>query len=489
MTTDATPRDGQEPEPVRGSGADGPTPRDVSETAMRAVVEIDAAIAGLQAMRTHLLAGIGHVAVDDALEERLDPAVGLRDAACELGLRQRRSDRTVEAELNAAMADTQRWPATVRAWGDTRIHRGHVAVIAEIGAPIQDPAAREAFEAALLPHAEQTTPGRLRAIARRELEQHLAEPLVERHRTAREQRGVWVSDLDDGMSMLRALLPTALAHGIHDRLTQMAKASVRARAGAPDRAADAADTPGNGADAVGEAPVGADGGRDRRTFDQLRADLLRADLLADLLLTADPTDTGLHGIRAEVSVLIPAPVLTGDNGDGEPMAGLEAAVARLANGAPLDPETARILAERASSWARLFTDPLTGQVLAVDSYTPSSQLKRLLRARDQHCRWPGCGQRARRCDIDHTKPWAEGGTTCHDNLAHLCRRHHTLKGAQLAHARRWKVRQTSPGVLEFTSPTGDVYTDEPPQTGPVFREHHDAYWGDTTGSGAPSRPF
>ncbi|SDR67019.1 DUF222 domain-containing protein [Agrococcus carbonis] len=222
-------------EPATASGAldpapaAPPTPRDVSETAMRAVVEIDAAIAGLQAMRTQLLAGIGHVAVDDALAERLDPAVGLRDAACELGLRQRRSDRTVEAELNAAMADTQRWPATVEAWGQARIHRGHVAVIAEIGAPIQDPAARAAFEAALLPHAEQTTPGRLRAIARRELEQHLAEPLVERHRTAREQRGVWVSDLDDGMSMLRALLPTALAHGIHDRLTQMAKASVRAR--------------------------------------------------------------------------------------------------------------------------------------------------------------------------------------------------------------------------------------------------------------------
>ncbi|WP_092665104.1 HNH endonuclease signature motif containing protein [Agrococcus carbonis] len=205
------------------------------------------------------------------------------------------------------------------------------------------------------------------------------------------------------------------------------------------------------------------------------------------MLTADPTDTGLHGIRAEVSVLIPAPVLTGD--DGAPVAGVEAAVARLANGAPIDPETARILASRASSWARLFTDPLTGQVLAVDTYTPSSQLKRLLRARDQHCRWPGCGQRARRCDIDHTKPWAEGGTTCHDNLAHLCRRHHTLKGAQLAHARRWKVRQTSPGVLEFTSPTGDVYTDEPPHVGPVFVDASVEHWGERRADSDAPSPF
>lgn len=447
---------------ARGAGA-APTPRDVAESAMRAIAQIDATIAGLQAMRTQLLAGVGRVAIEEARDEGLDPGVGLRDAACELALQQRRSDRTVEAELNHAMADVSRWPTTMRAWGEARIHRGHVAVITEVGGSIQDAAERAAFEAALLPHAEETTPGRLRSIARRELERHLDQPLAARHERARRERGVFVTDVDDGMSWVRALVPTALAHGSLDRLTQMAKAAP------PD---------------------------DPRTFDQRRA-----DAFADLLLTGEPTDQALAGITARVSVvipvevLLPAPLLAGGLGDdrsnGEAGAGgddrgrrrLEEAVARLVGGAPVDPETARALASRLASWTRLFTDPIRGQVVAVDTYRPKRKLRRLLEARDQHCRWPGCGGRVHRADIDHTIPWAEGGRTEQGNLAHLCRRHHVLKGAQLARARRWKVAQVSPGVLTFTSPAGGVYTDQPEPAGPVFRET-DPVWGIATGAAA-----
>ncbi|GEK80529.1 HNH endonuclease signature motif containing protein [Agrococcus baldri] len=438
--------------PVEVSG------RAVSESAMRAVVEIDSAIASLQAMRAQLLAGIGGVAVEDAAAERLDPGVGLRDVAAELALMQRRSDRTLEADLNRAMAERERWPALLRAWGQARIHRGHVAVIAEIGGALQDAQARAAFEAALLPHAETMNPGRLRTIARRELERHLQQPLAARHVEARSRRKAWVTDVDDGMSLFQALVPTPLAHGIHDRVTQMAKAA-------------AADDP--------------------RSFDQRRA-----DAVCDLLLTGEPTDTALHGITAEVSIIIPAQLLTGDAGavtgpreTSEPRPG-EVAVARLADGTPIDPETALLLAVRASSWTRLFTDPLTGHVTAVDTYVPSTRLKKLLRARDQRCRWPGCNARAVRCDIDHTRAWAAGGTTDHANLAHLCRRHHTLKGAQLSRARRWKVRQRSPGVLEFTSPMGHTYIDQPPQTGPAFHDTSSP-WGQPTGDAAPQgeQPF
>ncbi|MCH1881934.1 HNH endonuclease signature motif containing protein [Agrococcus sp. ARC_14] len=445
MSTDAVQQPGAEsgPEWLRGprpaelaaalestepEAAPAPvTARAVAETAIRALVEVDAAIASLQAMRTQLLAGIGHVAIDDALAERLDPAVGLRDDACEIGLLQRRSDRTVEGELTQSMLQMERWPATIAAWGRASIHRGHVRVIEDIGAPLRDAAERAAFEAALIPQAEQTTPGRLRMLARRELEQYLTEPLAARHAEARTQRDVTVTDLDHGMSMVRGLLPTVLAHGIVDRLTQMARAT------------------------------GAD---DPRSFAELRA-----DLFADLLLTADPNGAAIAGITALVSVVIPTNVLLGDDqqtGDD--------AVARLSNGAPIDPETARLLAGRTKLWTRLFTDPLRGHVVAVDSYKPSRRLRALLRARDQHCRWPGCTAKAVRCDIDHTVPWAAEGKTEHGNLAHLCRRHHVLKGAQLSGARRWKVEQVTPGVLAFTSPTGEVYIDQPPQVGPVFGE-------------------
>ncbi|WP_309105217.1 HNH endonuclease signature motif containing protein, partial [Microbacterium sp.] len=271
---------------------------------------------------------------------------------------------------------------------------------------------------ALLPHASVTSPGRLRRLARRELERHLDRPLAERHRQARERRGVSLTELDDGCSRLVADVPTALGLGILDRLTQMAKILARAgRAGGARVSADARGAAG-----------------DSRTFDQLRA-----DLLCDLLLTGEPTGAPLAGIRADVSIVVPAPVLTephgmhrrratGDARDHEEPAGggaaragagreAERAVARSSSGAPVDPGTARLLAERASSWTRLFADPLTGHVTAVDTYTPSAQMRKLLRARDQHCRWPGCTQRAMRCDVDHTIPWAEGGPTELGNLA------------------------------------------------------------------------
>ncbi|MGM1030135.1 MAG: DUF222 domain-containing protein [Actinomycetota bacterium] len=361
-------------EPTEGPVVPGaPTVADVAETAMQAVVGIDEAIASLQAMRTHFLAGLGRLAIDQAATERLDPGVAIRDLASELALRQRRSDRTVEAEVSQAMATVEEWPATLRAWGEARIGRGHVHVIAEIGAPLKTPESRAAFEVALLPHAATTTPGRLRAIARRELAGLLEQPLAERHRTARDRREVFVTDLDDGMSMLRAIVPTVLAHGILDRLTQLARAG--------DTDPD-----------------------DPRTYDQRRA-----DACCDLLLTGEATDTALRGIRAQVSIVIPATALTGDDTGTDD--------ARLRTGQLVDPETARTLAGMTKLWTRVFTDPVKGHVVAVDGYRVPRKLRRLLRERDQRCRWPGCTAKAEHADIDHTVPWADGGPTELGNLA------------------------------------------------------------------------
>ena len=75
------------------------------------------------------------------------------------------------------------------------------------------------------------------------------------------------------------------------------------------------------------------------------------------------------------------------------------------------------------------THPVTGAVLAVDRYRPTKDLERALRVRDEHCRFPGCRQPFWRCDVDHSHDAARGGETSERNLAHLCRRHHTLKHA------------------------------------------------------------
>ncbi len=50
---------------------------------------------------------------------------------------------------------------------------------------------------------------------------------------------------------------------------------------------------------------------------------------------------------------------------------------------------------------------------------------RALVARDGGCRWPGCHAPAAWCDIDHIRPWFEGGSTDLDNLIMWCRHHHT----------------------------------------------------------------
>ncbi|MDD7960725.1 HNH endonuclease signature motif containing protein, partial [Microbacterium thalli] len=81
----------------------------------------------------------------------------------------------------------------------------------------------------------------------------------------------------------------------------------------------------------------------------------------------------------------------------------------------------------------------------------------LLRARDRHCRFPGCRQPAIRCEIDHTHAASDGGLTHVRNLAHLCKRHHDVK-----HHTRWRVRQLTGGLLVWTSPTGRVYREDAP---------------------------
>ena len=58
------------------------------------------------------------------------------------------------------------------------------------------------------------------------------------------------------------------------------------------------------------------------------------------------------------------------------------------------------------------------------SRTVSRRLRRLLVARDRHCRWPGCSAPPSRCDAHHIIHWLQGGPTNLDNLVLLCHTHH-----------------------------------------------------------------
>ena len=105
-------------------------------------------------------------------------------------------------------------------------------------------------------------------------------------------------------------------------------------------------------------------------------DELRADIFADLILTAAPTAHGegdaLASIRAEVQITVP--VLTAAGTSSEP--------ALLAGYGPIDRETACALAAEAPGWDRVMYHPHTGLPLAVDRYRPSAELRRFLPPRD-----------------------------------------------------------------------------------------------------------
>ncbi|MCR8672107.1 HNH endonuclease signature motif containing protein, partial [Agrococcus sp. HG114] len=162
----------------------------------------------------------------------------------------------------------------------------------------------------------------------------------------------------------------------------------------------------------------------------------------------------VNPITATVTVTIPATELLNQTDDAdEPQLRFSGA---LEGGALVDAATVRSLAAETVVWERLFTHPVTGVPVAVDTYRPTRAMRRWLRARDGRCRWPGCANAVSRADTDHTRDHADGGATALSNLAHLCRRHHTMK-----HATAWTVQQLDQGVLEWTSPTGRVLTDEP----------------------------
>jgi hypothetical protein len=81
---------------------------------------------------------------------------------------------------------------------------------------------------------------------------------------------------------------------------------------------------------------------------------------------------------------------------------------------------------------------------------------RRLTCRHLTCRHPACRHPACRADLDHTRPWEDGGPTCTCNLGGACRRDHQLKQHP-----RWNLQQTRPGYFTWTTPAGRTYATTP----------------------------
>ena len=261
---------------------------------------------------------------------------------------------------------------------------------------------------------------------------------------ARADRRVQVFEDRHGMAVLHALIDATSAHRIHRRLSAIAKGLEE-----PERSRDQ----------------------------------VRADVLVDLLLgqfegvrgpsagavddatpaaaqtrpgappvVGDPSGhsvasgvAGLPSGRPEINVIVSLATLLGLAEDPAEVPGL----------GPIPAEVAQALAAD-GAWRAWVTDA-AGAVVTTGSrsYVPSEGLARLVRAREPHCRMPGCRRPAQRCDLDHTVPWPVGATSA-SNLGPLCRRHHVLK----THA-GWSLEPTDPPGPPGESPDG-----APPGTGP-----------------------
>lgn len=449
-------------------------------------LQIEREKASLAARSADVLARRWALMEDDVREAPFHRDAIWRSMVAEFSAAGRVAKGTIEHAFSDAYALREDFPAVRAAFTEGAVTAAHVHEIVRASAVVSaaihsgavEPDALRVFETAALVVAESETPARTRVQASEIAAALAGESVVEQHRRAADERRVTVRSVGDGLAMLQAILPEHLAVAIHDRLSQMARDLHRH----PERRDPVFDpvvpsddhffSPGfdQPDDIFGdlgwcpgdEMPPPTDPmldpnsssiiqvPADRRTTDQVRA-----DIFTDLLLAADPSKahgTGLDNITGHIQVTVAATTLTD----------IDDLPAQLDGHGPLDPAVARAIAGRNTGWTRLFLDP-TGLVCETDTYTPTEGMRRFLKARDEHRRFPGCRMPVSRSEIDHNRDWALGGRTVTDNLAHFCPAHHVLKHPDIPDKHRWSARQLPDRSIAWTSPQGRTYHDAAPR--------------------------
>ena len=256
---------------------------------------------------------------------------------------------------------------------------------------------------------------------------------------------------DDGMLVIEARLPPEVGATVRkaleaavEGLCQTQRVQGRDEGKKPGDLKGEPTIDGVADDSAESSAAGEDSARDadrgceewEATCEQHRADAL--GLLAEAALGKGLEHTE-RGEAYHVAVHVDAETLADPGPDGrsevEPCTAVSA-------------ETARRLACDAPAYA--VVHGADGQVLRVGrkSRRISLPLWRTLAARDQTCRFPGCG-RHRHLQAHHVLHWAAGGETRPDNLILLCRAHH-----RAVHEGGYGVVLEGEGGLSFIRPDG-----------------------------------
>ena len=368
------------------------------------------------------------------------PCVAGEELALRLGCSRRQAEALVRH--GRAYSGALAWTGDALAAGEIDPAKARVLVEALDAVPV--PVALDVQEA-VLPGAPTRTPTQLARDVARALITVDPEAAAERHQARALGRRVDVPRvLADGMAGIWAVLPAPDAARLDSSLSALARSARTAG--------------------------------DPRTLDQLRADLL-VDLTTRTITGTAPTaydrsESAASGAATTVGVGPAMKAAGSAGGTRRPHArteirvnvalstllGLDEDPGDLAGYGPITAEAARALA-RGGVWRRIVTDPLTGAVLDVGRtrYQPPADLDQHVRARDRSCARPGCPATAETCDLDHTVEYHRAhGPTADTNLGPLCRRDHTVKTDA-----GFTLEQVSPGIFEWTTPTGHRYRSRP----------------------------
>jgi hypothetical protein len=269
---------------------------------------------------------------------------------------------------------------------------------------------------------------------------------AERAREKHERRMVHIGEHADGGSEVYARLDTGDALALNTTINAVADALARAGCAEPvDRRR--ATALGVLADPQAALDLLAGVGDGRATN---RRAILHIHVAADAIT---PTDAGRGRSRSGAIA--------------EPPTARPGLVARVEEAGPVDLATLRVVLAGCQVIVRPVID--LNEAPAVDSYEIPDRLRQAVEQRNPVEVFPYSSRRARGCDLDHTLPYdplAPPGSrqTRADNLGPLSRTVHRAKTAD-----RWHVTQPTPGVFDWTSPTGHRYRVTPDGTKPLGR--------------------
>ncbi|MFE2997205.1 DUF222 domain-containing protein [Nocardia sp. NPDC059246] len=441
------------------------------------------------------------------------------DAATEIGIALRVSQRSVDGLIGVGLGLAHRYPVTRADFSAGRLDLARVRAISDVLTNASDDLVA-VLEPRIAAYAETAEPQRVRRTLRRWLLEADPAGQAARRKAAEADRYVKVTAADDGTAQVEAVLPAAGGQALYERLREMAvtqccgrdpRTTSQRRADALVALADGsgqltcrcghsdcpraatADPLRLARKALVQVGVSAEtlaGLRDNPAllagFGAIDADLARqiarharftiitdTDNAANAVGTLGAVGTGINAAAAITTVgagiNASTTVATGTsmNAATGTSSATGTSVAAGANSATCTGSGADTSAVRGADApvdpATIVENPSADSELR---YRPGARVAARVRALDGGCRAPGCAVPAAATDLDHQDRFdhanpENGGRTVEANLGCRCRRHHRLKTLADNGVNGWQVVHHPYRTVEWRTPTGGSVTTTP----------------------------